>query len=114
MGREQKKKVLSKEEKYQENLLYNLNLANESIPLSLLWENHRFIIYLSAFWYACVIVDMYAIDVKLSEAITPALVLVCFPLVLESVGWVFRHCFLPSKNAVKNSNDNDRSTAQVA
>ena len=84
------------------------------MPLSLLWENHRFIIYLSAFWYACVIIDMYAIDVEFSKAIAPALVLLCFPLVLECAGCVYRHWYLPSKNADGNSNNGDRSAMQGA
>ncbi len=108
-----KKKVLSKEEKHRENLLYNLNLAIENMPPSLFWASHRLIIYLSAFWYACVIIDMYAIDVSFNKALAPALVLVCFPLVLECVGCVFRLWYSSTKSAAENSDNDDRSTLQA-
>ena len=109
-----RKRALRKEEKHHENLLYNLNVAIENMPLSLLWDNHRFIIYLSAFWYGCVIFDMYAIDVSFNRALAPALVLVCFPLVLECVGCVFRLWYSSTKSAAENSDNDDRSTIQAA
>jgi hypothetical protein len=114
-----RKRVLSKEEKqiqHQGNLLHTLNLAIENMPLSLLWENHRFIIYLSAFWYACVILDMYGtFDFISSKVLVAALVLLCFPLVLECAGCVYRHWYAPTtKNADGNSNNGDRSAMQAA
>merc|ERR1712224_264768 len=98
----------------QGKVLHRLNLAVQDVPLSLLWENHRFIIYLSTLWYACVIADMYAID-KLGEFIgyVPGLVILCFPLLLECVGCVFRHWYLPTKRAASNRNNDDRSIVQA-
>jgi hypothetical protein len=113
----QGKGVLSKEEEelqHQGKLLHSLNLENT--PLSLLWENHRFMIYLSACWYAWVITDMYAVD-KSGEfiAYVPGLVILCFPLLLECVGYVFINWYLPTQIAAKNSiNDDDQSTVQAA
>jgi hypothetical protein len=115
----QRKKVLSKEEKQlqlQGKLLHSINLAVQDVPLSLLWENHRFMIYLSALWYACVITDMYAID-KAGEFIgyVPGLVILCFPLLLECVGYIFINWYLPTQSAARKSkNDDDRSTVQAA
>ena len=111
--------MLSKEEKqiqHQGNLLHKFRLAIENMPLSLLWENHRFIIYLSAFWYACVILDMYGtFDVISSKALAPALVLLCFPLVLECAGCVYRRWYVPTtKNADGNTSTGDRSAMQAA
>ena len=56
---------------------------------------------------------MYAIDVSFNRALAPALVLVCFPLVLECVGCVFRLWYSPTKSAAENSDNDDRSTTQV-
>ena len=67
--------------------------------MSLLWENHRFIIYLSAFWYACVITDLYSIDVGFGRGYVPGLVLLCFPLVLECVGFILIKWYLPQSPA---------------
>ena len=72
-----------------------LKFTIEKFPVSLIRENHRFIIYLSAFWYACVITDLYSIDVGFGRGYVPGLVLLCFPLVLECVGFILTQRYFP-------------------
>jgi hypothetical protein len=96
------RKSLSDDERkleLQGELLQVLKFTIEKFPVSLLWENHRFIIYLSAFWYACVITDLYSIDVGFGRGYGPGLVLLCFPLVLECVGFILIKWYLPPSPA---------------
>ena len=76
-------------------MLQVLKFTIEIFPVSLRWENHRFSIYLSACWYACVITDLYSIDVGSDRGYVPGVVLLCFPLLLDCVGFVLIKWYLP-------------------
>ncbi len=112
-------KTLSYDERklqLQGELLQVLKFTIEKFPVSLLWENHRFIIYLSAFWYACVITDMNSIDVGFGRGYVPGLVLLCFPLVLECVGFILIKWYLPPSPAESEKSMDEvrqRSTVNI-
>jgi hypothetical protein len=85
--------------KFEVELLQVLNCAVEKFSVSLLWQNHRLIIYLSGCWYACVITDMYSIEVGFEKGIVPGIILVCFPFVLECVGFLLKKWYLPHQSS---------------
>ena len=74
------------------------------IPQSIVFQSRHIILFVSCSWYACVLIDKYAVTVGWAKGVVPGVVMIAYGIILDLFGYIIRKYYYLGTHK-KNSND---------